>query len=114
MRAMCSAMLSLEAIILLLSMPVMIVTQDVNKALAFGVGGGLALLCILTTAMLRKPWAYGLGHATQAAAIAMGFLVPVMFFIGAMFAALWFGAFFLGRKIEADKAAWAANESGSL
>jgi len=33
-----------------------------------------------------------------------------------MFAALWLGAFFLGRKIEADKAVWAAqadSEPGS-
>ena len=30
-----------------------------------------------------------------------------MFFVGLMFAALWFGAFFLGKKIEQDKARWA-------
>jgi hypothetical protein len=33
--------------------------------------------------------------------------VPAMFFVGLLFAALWFGAFFLGRKIEDDKARWA-------
>ena len=107
MRAMCSAMLSLQAVILALSIPAMIAVGDINKALAFSVGGGLAVLCLVIAGMLRKPWAYVLGHLTQVATILMGFLIPVMFFVGAMFALLWAGAFFLGRKIEADKAAWA-------
>jgi hypothetical protein len=108
MRGMCAAMLTLEAIILALAIPVMISVEGVDKSLAIAVGSSLAVLCILTAALLRKPWAYFLGHAIQLGAIAMGFLVPIMFFIGAMFAALWLGAFFLGRRIEADKAAWAA------
>lgn len=109
MRGMCSAMLSLQAVILALSIPTMIAIEDVDKALAFSVGGGLAILCVLITGMLRKPWAYVLGHLVQVATILMGFLIPVMFFVGAMFALLWAGAFFLGRRIEADKAAWAAD-----
>ncbi len=48
-----------------------------------------------------------MGHAIQVGAIALGFLVTAMFFVGAMFAALWFGAFFLGKRIEEDKARWA-------
>jgi hypothetical protein len=108
MRHMCAAMLTLQAIILGLSIPVMIAVQDVDPLVASLVGGGLAVLCLVTTGLLRKPWAYWLGHAIQLATIALGFLVPIMFFIGLMFAALWLGAFFLGRRIEADKARWAA------
>lgn len=108
MRAMCSAMLTLQAIILALAIPVMIAVENVDTGKAIAVGGGLAVLCILTAGMLRRPGAYVLGHLIQVASIAMGFLVSAMFFIGIMFAALWLGAFFLGRKIEADKAAWAA------
>lgn len=108
MRGMCAAMLTLEAIILGLAIPVMISVEDVDKSLAIGLGSGLAVLCILTAASLRKPWAYVVGHLIQLGAIAMGFLVPIMFFIGAMFGALWLGAYFLGRRIEADKAAWGA------
>lgn len=109
MRGMCAAILTLEAIILALAIPVMISVEDINKSLAIGLGVGLAVLCILTAGSLRKPWAYVVGHAIQLGAIALGVLVPIMFFIGAMFAALWCGAYFLGRKIEADKAAWAAS-----
>jgi hypothetical protein len=108
MRGMCSAMLSLQAIVVGLSTPVMISVEDVNKSAAITIGVGLAVLCVLTAGALRRPEAYWVGHAIQVATIATGLLVPIMFFIGLMFAALWFGAFFLGRKIEADKARWAA------
>ncbi|MCW2770179.1 MAG: hypothetical protein JWR27_1612 [Aeromicrobium sp.] len=104
---MCAAMLTLEAIILALAVPVMISVEDVSKPLALATGLGLAVLCILVAASLRRPQAYVVGHAIQVGAIAMGFLVPVMFFVGAMFTALWLGAFFLGRRIEDDKARWA-------
>lgn len=107
MRGMCAAMLSLEAIILGLSVPVMIAVEDVNKGAALGLGLGLAVLCILTAGSLRRPQAYLVGHAIQLGAIALGFLVSAMFFVGLMFAALWFGAFFLGKRIEQDKARWA-------
>lgn len=110
MRHMCATMLALQAIILGLSIPVMITVENVSAPLASLVGGGLAISCIVVAGLLRKPWAYVAGHLIQVATIATGFLVPIMFFIGLMFLALWLGAFFLGRKIEADKARWAAAE----
>jgi hypothetical protein len=111
---MCAAMLTLEAIILALAVPVMISIEDVSTPLALTAGLGLALLCVLTAGALRRPEAYAVGHVLQVGAIALGFLVPVMFFVGAMFAVLWLGAFFLGRRIEDDKARWAreAQERG--
>ncbi len=49
------------------------------------------------------------GYVVQVAAIGLGFVVPVMFALGAIFAALWAGADVLGRKIERERAAaWAA------
>lgn len=111
MRAMCAAMLTLEAIILALSVPVMISVENVDTPLALGLGLGLALLCVLTAGLLRRPSAYTVGHLLQVGAICLGFVVPVMFFVGAMFAGLWALAYLLGRKIEADKARWAAEDS---
>ena len=105
MRGMCAAMLFFEAIVLGLATPVMISVEDVDTGLALGVGLGLALCAVVVAGLLRWSWAYNIGHALQIAAIALGILVPIMFFIGAMFAALWFAAFLLGRRIEADKAA---------
>lgn len=111
MRGMCAAMLTLESIILALAVPVMISVEDVDTTLALCLGLGLAALCLLTAGMLRRPEAYVIGHVIQIAAIGLGCFVTIMFVIGAMFAALWFGAFFLGRRIEADKARWAREEA---
>ncbi|MDO9495378.1 MAG: DUF4233 domain-containing protein, partial [Nocardioides sp.] len=55
--------------------------------------------------MLRAEWAYGLGWAIQAAAVGLGFLIPLMFVLGGIFALLWGTAYFLGRKIEQERAA---------
>jgi hypothetical protein len=111
MRGMCAVMLMLEAVILGLAVPVMISVEDVSKPLALTAGLGLALLCVLTAGALRRPQAYVVGHAIQVGAIALGFLVTIMFFVGAIFAALWLGAFLVGRRIEEDKARW-AREAG--
>ncbi len=113
MRGMCAAMLSLEAIILALAVPVMIAVEDVSTPLALSLGLGLAALCLLTAGALRRREAYVVGHLIQVGAICLGFLVPAMFFVGAMFSALWFGAYFLGRRIEADRAHWAAEAASA-
>jgi hypothetical protein len=110
---MCAAMLTFEAIVLALSVPVMISVEHVDTSLALGLGLGLAVLCLVAAGLLRHAWAYMVGHALQVAAIGLGFLVPIMFLVGSVFAALWVLAYLLGRKIEADKARWAAEESGS-
>ena len=108
-RGMCAAVLSLEAIALGLTTPVMITIADVSTGTALAVGLGLALVCLFLAGALRAEWAYKVGYVVQVAAIALGFVVPVMFGLGLIFAALWAGADFLGRKIEREKAeVWAA------
>lgn len=108
-RGMCAAVLSLEAIALGLTTPVMITISDVSAGTAVAVGLGLAVVCLLLAGMLRAEWAYLTGYVVQVAAIALGFVVPVMFGLGVVFAALWAGADLLGRRIERERAAaWAA------
>jgi hypothetical protein len=102
---MCAAILCLEAVTLGLSTPVMISVADVDKGTALWVGLGLTVACLLLAGMLRAEWAYGAGWAIQLAAIGLGLLVPMMFFLGALFALLWGTAYFLGRKIERERAA---------
>ncbi|NYJ00469.1 putative membrane protein [Nocardioides thalensis] len=104
-RSMCAAILTLEAITLGLTTPVMITIADVEPGTALPIGLGLALLCILTAGLLRAEWAYGLGHLIQVAAIALGVVVPFMFVLGPIFALLWGTAYWLGRKIERERAA---------
>jgi len=102
---MCAAILALEAVTLGLTTPVMIVIADVPVRTALAVGLGLMLACLLLTGMLRGEWAYALGWLVQVAAIGLGFVVPLMFGLGLVFGALWATAYFLGRKIERDRAA---------
>ena len=104
-RGMCAAVLSLEAITIGLSTPVMIVVSGVSTTTALGVGLGLAVVCLVVAGALRSEVGYAAGWAVQVGAVALGFLVPLMFFLGALFAFLWGTAYFLGRKIERERAA---------
>ena len=113
-RGLCAAVLSLEAITLGLTTPVMITLTDVSTPTALALGLGLTLACLVLAGLLRSEWAYGAGWVIQLAAIGMGFLVPMMFLLGAIFALLWGTATFLGRKIERERAAaYAAHEADS-
>ncbi len=104
-RGMCAAILSLEAITLGLTTPVMISVSDVDTGTALAVGLGLTVVCLLLAGMLRRPWAYAAGWAVQVAAVALGFAVPMMFLLGGIFALLWGTADLLGRRIERERAA---------
>lgn len=109
-RSMCAAMLVLQAVALGLTTPVLISVAGVGTPTALWVGLGLTVACILTAGLLRREWAYLLGWAIQVASIGLGFVIPMMFFLGAIFASLWAGAYFLGRRIDLEKAERAAVE----
>ncbi len=104
-RGMCAAVLSLEAITLGLTTPVMITVADVDVSNALWIGLGLAVSCLVVAGMLRSEWAYALGWVIQLGAIGLGVVIPLMFFLGSVFALLWGTAYFLGRKIERERAA---------
>jgi hypothetical protein len=107
-RRLCAAILLLEAIAFGLSTPVLASLTDVSTATALWVGLGLTIACLLVAGLLRFAWAYWLGWGVQVAALAVGFVVATMFFLGAIFTALWATAYFLGRKIETERAQWEA------
>ncbi len=103
-RGMCAAVLTLEAIAIALSTPVMITISEVSAPLALSLGLGLALVSLLAAGMLRRESGYYVGHAVQVGAVALGFLAPMMFVVGGLFALLWGSAYGLGRKIERERA----------
>jgi hypothetical protein len=104
-RGMCAAILCLEAITLGLTTPVMVSVADVAVSTALWIGLGHAVACLLLAGLLRSEWAYVAGWVVQGAAIALGVVIPLMFFLGAVFALLWGTAYFLGLKIERERAA---------
>lgn len=105
MRGSAAALLVLEAIVVLLGTLTAVTTTDLDPAAGWAGGGLLALLCVLAAGMLRRgSVGVVLGSVAQLLAVASGFLVPVMFFLGAIFAGLWVLAIVLGRRIEAARA----------
>lgn len=119
-RSMCAAMLTLQAVVLGLTTPVLISVASVSVGTALWVGLGLTVACVVAAGMLRRRWAYGLGWLVQVASIALGFVIPMMFVLGVIFGALWAGAYFLGAKIDREKAEravleqqWAAEHGGA-
>ncbi|MFA7322875.1 MAG: DUF4233 domain-containing protein [Candidatus Nanopelagicales bacterium] len=105
MKVLCSAVLSLEAIVVLLAIPIATTNGSVaNTALAVWLGFGIALLLLLTVGTLRRPWGITLGWILQVVVLAIGFYVPAMFIVGGIFAVLWFVAIQQGLRIDALKA----------
>jgi|SRR5450432_281171 len=95
-RRLTSSVLSMEFVIFWLAIIVAIVQSHVHAVTALTVGGVLAVGCVVVAGMIRRPWAYRAGSALQVLAIACGFVVPVMFVIGFMFAVLWIIALRMG------------------
>lgn len=113
MRVIAASVLFFEAIVVALAIPVAITLADADPVVA-GVGGGLlALACLVTAGLLRRPWGYRLGWALQVLVIACGLVVPVMFVLGAVFALLWGVGLQVGRKGEAVHAQLAAEAAAA-
>jgi hypothetical protein len=113
-RGMCAAVLCLEAVVLGLTTPVMVRIAEVETGRALAVGLGLTGACLLLAGLLRAEWAYYAGSVLQVFAIGLGLVIPLMFFLGGLFALLWATAYFLGRKIERERAAaYAARDAQS-
>lgn len=109
-RSLCAAMLSLQAIVLFLVGLVSVGVSDLGTTRAVAVGVGLAVLCLVAAGMLRSRVGYVLGWAVQVLSVGLGFLVTAMFFLGVVFGALWATAYFMGARIDREKAERAAAE----
>lgn len=96
-RRFCSSLLIFEAIIFILAVPVATAVTGVRVGPGWAVGGGLAVLAFVLCGFLRHRWAYYVGTALQIVAIAAGVVVPVMYFLGVVFAGLWAAALWCGR-----------------
>jgi hypothetical protein len=108
MRALCSFTLACEALVVCFAALVALKMTDLPAGTIWAVAGPFAVLCLLLCGLLGRSWAIGLGWALQAGLILSGLLVPMMYGLGAVFAAIWFAAVSVGRKVDAAKAARAA------
>ena len=100
-----AAILLFEAICAGLAIPGMIQVTDTPVGLAFGLGGGLVLLCLAAAGLLRRPVGWPLAWAAQLGGVALGLVVDMMYAVGGMFLLLFVITFVLGKRLEAAKAA---------
>ena len=106
MRTLAASVLVAEAFVLFFATLVAKDLSTVDESTLWAVGGGGAAACLVLTGLLRFRWAYVAGSLLQVLLILAGLVVPVMFFLGAVFAALWVLAIYLGRRVarlQADR-----------
>jgi Protein of unknown function (DUF4233) len=100
-RRLCATVLIMEAIVIGLAIPVAITIEHVPHRSAGIAGGVLAGAAVLLAAVVARPgqrWTLAAGSVLQLAVIAAGVVVPAMFALGAVFAALWAVAIWLGYR----------------
>jgi Protein of unknown function (DUF4233) len=107
LRQLCGTVLVMEAVVIGLAIPVAIVMEHVHRGLAGGVGGCLAVCALLLSGVVGRPgmgWALWAGSALQVLVIAAGAVVPAMYVLGAIFAALWVTGIWLARRLQTPAA----------
>ena len=110
MRGLASAVLVFEAMVVFFAALVAKDLGDVDGTVLWTGTAVVVLACVAVAALLRHAWAYAVGSVLQVAVVATGVVEPAMYFVGALFAGLWFLALVLGRRVarlqaEADRAA---------
>lgn len=99
-----STVLALEAFVVLFATLVVFgLNRDtLNPWLVIGGGLVLALAMIGTCAFLTKPAGLAVGWVLQLLLIASGFLEPMMFLIGVLFAATWWYGLRAGARVDRE------------
>ena len=102
MRRLCATVLVFESIVIVLAIPVAIVIGHAGPARAVSTGVIAAVAAVVLAGLVGRfgRWPYVAGTVLQAVVIAFGIVVPVMFFLGAVFAALWVIGMRLGYRVE--------------
>ncbi|MGW2743918.1 DUF4233 domain-containing protein [Streptomyces sp. NPDC001450] len=113
MRTLCSSTLIGEFFIIGFAGLVAMKDPDLSTSTVWLVSGVAMVLCVLLCGMVTRPGGVALGWALQLALIASGVFVPTMYFMGAVFAALWWASVHYGRKVDEAKARFAAQAESS-
>jgi hypothetical protein len=100
MRGIAASILVFEGLVVMFATLVALDLSDIEDGTLWAIGGTVAVLCVLSAGLLGRRWGYLVGSAVQLLVIAAGFVEPAMFFMGVVFAGLWFLALHLGRKVE--------------
>jgi len=102
-RRLCAIVLIMETVVIWLSIPVALAIDHASPS-RIGVAGvvlAIAAVALAALARRRPRWTIIGGSVLQVLVIAAGVIVPVMYFLGAIFAALWVIGIGLGRRLDA-------------
>jgi hypothetical protein len=95
--------LSMEAVVVLLAIVPAKQLGHASGGTAGAVCGAVAIVALVLCGYIgRGKGALYAGSVFQALVIACGVVLPMMYILGAIFAALWFTGIWLGRKWERD------------
>ncbi|CAN5530944.1 hypothetical protein BH10ACT4_BH10ACT4_07680 [soil metagenome] len=101
-----SIALLLEAVLVFFVVMVAFGLKVLPPGVVFGGGAVLVVLLLVAGRLAGRPVGVWLGWVLQAALIALGILLPLMYFIGAVFTAIWVYCFVTGRRLDRQKAAY--------
>jgi hypothetical protein len=102
MKRVAAALLTLESIVIMLAIPVAVSVSEIDATVAIPVGVGVGLATLVAAALCRRGRpGYIAGSVMQVVAISIGFVVPAMFFLGGLFAAMWVVLMRIGPGVDA-------------
>ncbi|MEU6671727.1 DUF4233 domain-containing protein [Streptomyces sp. NPDC046727] len=113
MRTLCASTLIGEFFIIGFAGLVAMKDPDLSTSTVWLVSGIAMVMCVLLCGMVTRPGGVALGWALQIALVASGVFVPTMYFMGAVFGALWWASVHFGRKVDEAKARFAAQAQSS-
>ncbi|MFI0778220.1 MULTISPECIES: DUF4233 domain-containing protein [Streptomyces] len=113
MRTLCASTLIGEFFVIGFAGLVAMKVSGLSMGTVWTVCGIAMALCVLLCGMLSRPGAVQIGWALQIGLVLSGFVVTTMFFLGVVFAALWWASVHFGRKVDRAKERFAAASAAS-
>jgi hypothetical protein len=101
-KRLCATVLTMEVIVIVLAIPVATHIDHLSPKSA-GLTGGVAAIVALALALIARhqlTLTLVVGSLLQLFVIVSGKIVPVMYFLGGIFAALWAIGIWLGWRVE--------------
>ena len=113
-RALGSILMAFESLVVFFATLVAFGTKALgptteNAATVWAAGLTLAVVFIITPALLGKPGSYIFGWALQIIVVFTGVWVPLMYVVGGIFLCLWIWAMVAGGTIDKARAAYERN-----
>jgi Protein of unknown function (DUF4233) len=102
MKRFCVTVLVMEVVVIWLAIPVALTVEHTSARAAGAAGGAAAVAAVVLAAVAGRHirWTLIGGSVLQLLVIAAGVVIPVMYGLGAIFAALWVIGIRLGRRAD--------------